>query len=74
MELPFVGDTINSFISGFQSIVATIFALMLCFGLIAIVVIYIADVTQTRQAIRPIIPVGRKRICSRNSAGLVPGK
>jgi glutamate synthase domain-containing protein 2 len=57
MELPFVGDAINSFLSGFLSIVATIFTLMLCFGLIAIVVIYIADVTQTRQAIRRNYPV-----------------
>jgi glutamate synthase domain-containing protein 2 len=57
MELPFVGDAINSFLSGFLSIVVTIFALMLCFGLIAVVVIYIADVTQTRQAIRRNYPV-----------------
>jgi hypothetical protein len=62
MELPFVGDAVNSFISGFLSIVATIFALMLCFGLIAIIVIYIADITQTRQAIRRNYPVvGRFR-------------
>ena len=62
MELPFVGDAVNSFISGFLSIVVTIFALMLCFGLIAIIVIYIADITQTRQAIRRNYPVvGRFR-------------
>jgi hypothetical protein len=57
MELPFVGDAVNSFISGFLSIIATLFVLALCIGLIAIVVIYIVDVTQTRHAIRRNFPV-----------------
>jgi glutamate synthase domain-containing protein 2 len=57
MELPFVGDAVNSFVSGFLSIIATLFVLALCIGLIAIVVIYIVDVTQTRHAIRRNFPV-----------------
>ena len=57
MELPFVGEAVNSFIAGFLSIIATLFVLALCFGLIAIVVIYIVDVTQTRHAIRRNFPV-----------------
>jgi glutamate synthase domain-containing protein 2 len=62
MELPFVGDAVNSFVAGFLSIIATLFVLALCIGLIAIVVIYIIDVTQTRQAIRRNYPVvGRFR-------------
>ena len=48
MELPFVGEAVNSFVAGFLSIIATLFVLALCLGLIAIVVIYIIDVTQTR--------------------------
>ena len=62
MELPFVGDTVNSFVSGFLSISATIFVLAVCIGIITIVVLYVADVTQTRQAIRRNYPVvGRFR-------------
>ncbi len=62
MELPFVGDAVNAFVSGFLSVVATIFVFTICFGLITIVVMYIADVTQTRQAIRRNYPVvGRFR-------------
>ncbi|MDH3634195.1 MAG: FMN-binding glutamate synthase family protein [Gammaproteobacteria bacterium] len=57
MELPFVGDTVNNFVSGFLSIVATLFVLAVCIGLITLVVIYIADVTQTKQAIRRNYPV-----------------
>ena len=62
MELPFVGDTINSFVSGFLSIVATLFVLAICIGFISLIVIYIIDVTQTKQAIRRNYPVvGRFR-------------
>ena len=62
MELPFVGDSINSFVSGFLSIVATLFVLAICIGFISLVVIYIIDVTQTKQAIRRNYPVvGRFR-------------
>ena len=68
MELPFVGDAINSFISGFLSIVATIFALMVC------LVCRFRSTICTRARDRPIIPVGRRRNCSQNSAGLLPAK
>ena len=51
MELLFVGDAVNSFVAGFLSIIATLFVLALSIGSIAIVVIYIVDVTQTRQVI-----------------------
>ena len=37
MELPFVGDAVNSFVSGFLSIVATLFVFAVCIGLIALV-------------------------------------
>jgi len=57
MDLPFVGDTVNSFISGFLSITATLFVLIICLAIIALVVVYIADITQTRQAIRRNYPV-----------------
>jgi len=57
MDLPFVGDTVNSFISGFLSITATLFVLIICLALIALVIVYIADITQTRQAIRRNYPV-----------------
>ncbi len=70
MELPFVGDAVNSFVSGFLSIAATIFVLAFCLGIVALVVIYIADVTQTRHAIRRNYPVvGRFHVCP----GLHPG-
>lgn len=62
MELPFVGETVNAFVGGFLAIALTLFALLVCCGLIAIVVIYIIDVTQTSQAIRRNYPVvGRFR-------------
>lgn len=62
MELPFVGDAINSFVSGFLSIVATLFVLAVVIGIIILIVFYITDVTQTRHAIRRNYPVvGRFR-------------
>ncbi len=62
MELPFVGDAINSFVSGFLSTVAALFVLTVCVGVVTLVVIYIIDVTQTRHAIRRNYPiVGRFR-------------
>ena len=62
MELPFVGDTVNAFVSGFLSLVASLFVLSICVGLVAVVVMYIIDVTQTKQAIRRNYPVvGRFR-------------
>lgn len=62
MDLPFVGNTVDSFVSGFISLMATLFVLLICVGAIAIVFIYIADVTQTKQAIRRNYPVvGRFR-------------
>jgi len=62
MELPFVGDTVNTFVSGFLSTVAILFVLAVCIGFITLVVFYITDVTQTRHAIRRNYPVvGRFR-------------
>ncbi|MCP4391358.1 MAG: FMN-binding glutamate synthase family protein, partial [Gammaproteobacteria bacterium] len=62
MELPFVGDAVNAFVSGFLSIAATLFVLAFCAGVVAVIVIYIIDVTQTKQAIRRNYPVvGRFR-------------
>ena len=62
MELPFVGDTINSFVSGFLSIVATLFVLAVCVGVVTLVIIYIIDIMQTRHAIQRNYPVvGRFR-------------
>jgi len=62
MELPFVGDAVNTFVSGFLSIAATLFVLAFCAGVVAIIVIYVIDVTQTKQAIRRNYPVvGRFR-------------
>ena len=40
MDSPFVGDTVNSFVSGFLSVTATLFVLIFC----------LAFITQTRQA------------------------
>ena len=62
MELPFVGDTVNSFVSYFLSVVATLFVFAVCFGALALVVMYIIDVTQTSHAVRRNYPViGRLR-------------
>ncbi len=62
MELPFVGDAVNSFVVGFLALAATLIALAVTVGLFALVVIYIVDVTQTRHAIRRNYPVvGRFR-------------
>jgi glutamate synthase domain-containing protein 2 len=62
MDLPFVGDAVDRFVSGFLSITSTLFVLLICGGVIAVVVIYIIDVTQTKQAIRRNYPVvGRFR-------------
>ena len=62
MELPFLGDTVNAFVSGFLSIAATILVLGFFIGIIALLVIYIIDVTQTTHAIRRNYPVvGRFR-------------
>lgn len=62
MELPFVGDTVNAFVSGFLSTVAILFVLAVCIGFITLVVFYVTDVTQTRHAIRRNYPVvGRFR-------------
>ena len=57
MDLPFVGDAVDGFVSGFLSIAATIFVLAICFGALALVIVYIIDVTQTKQAIRRNYPV-----------------
>ena len=57
MDLPFVGDAVNSFVNGFLSVVATLFVFGICAGIIALIVIYIVDVTQTKQAIRRNYPV-----------------
>ncbi|MEE8365587.1 MAG: FMN-binding glutamate synthase family protein [Gammaproteobacteria bacterium] len=57
MDLPFVGDAVNSFVSGFLSIVATLFVLAVCLAMVLLIVVYIADVTQTKQAIRRNYPV-----------------
>lgn len=62
MELPFAGDAVNTFVSGFLSVAATLFVLAFCAGVVAIAVIYVIDVTQTKQAIRRNYPVvGRFR-------------
>jgi len=61
MELPFLGDAVNSFGSVFLSIGATLPVLALFAGIVALIVIYIIDVTQTRQAIRNYPVVGRFR-------------
>jgi glutamate synthase domain-containing protein 2 len=52
MDLPFVGDAVNSFVAGFLSVVATIFVLAICIGIVALIVVYIVDVTQTKQAMQ----------------------
>ncbi len=57
MDLPFVGDTVNAFVAGFLSVVATLFVFAVCLGIIALIVVYIVDVTQTKQAIRRNYPV-----------------
>ena len=62
MELPFLGDTVNSFVSGFLAIAASLLVLAFFAGIVALVVIYVIDVTQTKQAIRRNYPVvGRFR-------------
>ena len=38
MELPFVGDTVNNFVAGFLSVIATLFVLAICLGAVALVV------------------------------------
>ncbi len=57
MDLPFVSDAVNAFFSGLISIAAAIFVLTLFFGAIALVGVYIADITQTRHAIRRNYPI-----------------
>ena len=57
MDLPFVGDTVNAFVSGFLSIVATLFVFVVCLAIILLIIVYIVDVTQTKQAIRRNYPV-----------------
>ena len=62
MDLPFVGDGVDRFVAGFVSVTTTIIVLSICVGAVAIVVIYIIDITQTKQAIRRNYPVvGRFR-------------
>lgn len=55
MELPYVGDAVNFFVSGFPSISATLIVFAISIGLVAVVVIYIIDVTQTKLAIRRVV-------------------
>ena len=57
MDLPFVGDTVNSFVSGFLSVTATLFVLVVCLAFVTLVVVYVVDITQTKQAIRRNYPV-----------------
>lgn len=62
MDLPFVGDSVDRFVSSFFSIAATLLVFLFFLGIITLIVIYIIDVTQTRQAIRRNYPiVGRFR-------------
>lgn len=62
MDLPFVGDGVDKFVAGFVSVATTLIVLSICVGAVAVVVIYIIDVTQTKQAIRRNYPVvGRFR-------------
>ncbi len=62
MDLPFVGDSVDRFVSGFFSIAATLLVFLFFAGIITLIVIYIIDVTQTKQAIRRNYPiVGRFR-------------
>ena len=62
MDLPFVGENVDRFVSGFFSIAAAFLVLIFFLTIIALVVIYIIDVTQTKQAIRRNYPVvGRFR-------------
>ena len=62
MDLPFVGETVNSFVAGFLSIAATLLVFSICIGIVTVIVMYIVDVTQTEQAIRRNYPVvGRFR-------------
>ena len=57
MDLPFVGENVDRFVSGFFSIAAAFLVLIFFLTIIALVVIYIIDVTQTKQAIRRNFPV-----------------
>ncbi len=62
MELPFFGDAVNSCVSVFLSIAASLLVLAFFAASVALIVIYIIDVTQTRQTIRRNYPVvGRFR-------------
>ncbi|MDH5356351.1 MAG: FMN-binding glutamate synthase family protein [Gammaproteobacteria bacterium] len=62
MDLPFVGDSVDRFVSGFFSIAATLLVFLFFLAMIALIVIYVIDVTQTKQAIRRNYPiVGRFR-------------
>ncbi len=52
----------DEFITAFLKISVAVFVLAICFGLLALIIIYILDVTQTQQAIRRNYPiVGRFR-------------
>ncbi|MEM7562165.1 MAG: FMN-binding glutamate synthase family protein [Pseudomonadota bacterium] len=57
MDLPFVGDAVDSFVASFLSVVSTVLVLAFCIGVVVVIVVYIADVTQTKQAIRRNYPV-----------------
>jgi len=62
MDLPFVGDSVDKFVAGFISIATTLFVFAFFLAIIALVIVYIADITQTKQAIRRNYPVvGRFR-------------
>ena len=54
MDLPFVADKVNAFVSGFLSIAATLVVFAACLAIALLIIVYIVDTTQTKQAIRRI--------------------
>ena len=57
MDFPFFGEAVDAFVYGFLTITATLFTGAVCLVIIGVICVYIADVTQTKQAIRRNYPV-----------------
>lgn len=53
MELPFVSETVNGFVSAFLSVVSTLLVLSICLGAVALVVIYTTHNTRLQRGLNP---------------------
>jgi glutamate synthase domain-containing protein 2 len=57
-----MGTTVMDWVNAIQNLLSAAFIILLCLGLVVVVVLYILDITQTKQAVRRNYPViGRFR-------------